>query len=211
MTARALAEAAALAQVSEADAAHAADLAVALTLLKPADRLEFAHPIVREAVYADIGGRERARAHARAAEILAARGASEERIAAQIVAAEPAGDAERVALLRRVAAEALLRGAPAAAAAWLGRALAEPPPPESEGAVLLELSSAELRLGTPGGGGRATRGGGRARPGAGAARDVRAAARRRAHLVRARRPRGRRDRRGDRRARARGPRAGAAA
>ena len=41
------------------------------------------------------------------------------------------------------------RGAPAAAAAWLRRALAEPPPGELEGEVLLELSSAELRLGTP--------------------------------------------------------------
>ena len=56
----------------------------------------------------------------------------------------------RVELLRRVAADALGRGAPAAAAAWLRRALAEPPPPELEAEVLLELSSAKLRLGAPG-------------------------------------------------------------
>jgi hypothetical protein len=49
-----------------------------------------------------------------------------------------------------VAADALARGAPAAAAAWLGRALAEPPPPDSRAEVLLELGSAELRLAAPG-------------------------------------------------------------
>ena len=46
-----------------------------------------------------------------------------------------------------MAADALARGAPAAAAAWLRRALAEPPPPEVEAEVLLELGTAELRLG----------------------------------------------------------------
>ena len=40
-------------------------------------------------------------------------------------------------------------GAPAAAVAWLGRALAEPPPPQSMAAVLLELGSAELRVASP--------------------------------------------------------------
>ena len=39
--------------------------------------------------------------------------------------------------------------APVAAAAWLRRALAEPPPSSSRGEVFQELSSAELRLGTP--------------------------------------------------------------
>ena len=124
-----LAEAAALAGLGEREAAAAADLLAALEILAAAERLEFAHPIVREAVYADIGPRERAEQHARAAAILAARGAPDERVAAQIVAAPsrpptPSGSA----LLRRVAAEALARGAPVAARAWLRRALAEPPP-----------------------------------------------------------------------------------
>jgi DNA-binding CsgD family transcriptional regulator len=144
-----LAEAACLAEVPEPDAAQAADLLAALAVLKPADRLEFAHPIVRDAVYAEIGPRERAHAHARAARILADGGVSDERIAAQVVAAEPAADPERVELLRRVAAGALVQGAPAAAAAWLRRALAEPPLSEARGGVLLELGSAELRLGAP--------------------------------------------------------------
>ena len=144
-----LAEAAGLAELAEEEVARAADLLVALAILRPGKGLEFAHPIVREAVYADIGARERGMAHARAAGILAASGASGERIAAQIAQAEPTGDAERVELLRGVAADALERGAPAAAVAWLRRALAEPPPPASRAAVLLELGSAELRLATP--------------------------------------------------------------
>ena len=48
-----------------------------------------------------------------------------------------------------MAADALARGAPAAAVAWLARALAEPPPPGGRAEVLLELGSAELRLGAP--------------------------------------------------------------
>ena len=50
--------AAALAEISEPDAARAADLLAGLAILKPAEGLEFEHPIVREAVYADLGPRE---------------------------------------------------------------------------------------------------------------------------------------------------------
>jgi tetratricopeptide (TPR) repeat protein len=142
-----LAEAAELAGLAKEEAVDAADLLVALAILRPAADLEFAHPIIREAVHADIGPGERARAHARAVGILAASGAADERIAAQIAAAEPAGDAERVELLRRVAKDALLRGAPTAAFAWLDRALAEPPPPERRAVVLFELGAAALRAG----------------------------------------------------------------
>jgi DNA-binding CsgD family transcriptional regulator len=142
-------EVAALAELAPEEAARAVDLLVTLAILKPGADLEFAHPIVRESVYADIGPRERAEAHARAGAILRSLGASEERIAAQIVASEPAADPETVALLRRVASESLVRGAPSAAVAYLRRALAEPPPAELRGELLVELSSAELRLGTP--------------------------------------------------------------
>ena len=143
-----------------ARAAHAAGLPedegeasagtlISLGLLQAADGLEFVHPIVREAVYADISPLERADAHARAASLLAERGASDERVAAQLFHAPPIGDLGRVELLRRAAATALAQGAPSTAATWLERALAEPPPASIRGDLLLELSSARLRLGTP--------------------------------------------------------------
>jgi ATP/maltotriose-dependent transcriptional regulator MalT len=144
-----LGEAAALAELDPQQATTAADLLAALGLLTPGEALEFVHPIVREAVYADMGAHERSAAHARAADVLAATDASEERIAAQVAEAEPAGDAARVELLRRVAGHAVGKGAPDAAAAWLRRALAEPPPSGARAAVLLELGSAEFRLGAP--------------------------------------------------------------
>jgi DNA-binding CsgD family transcriptional regulator len=143
------AEAARLADLHEPEASEAADLLVQLGILTAADTLEFAHPIVREAVYGEIRPRERAQAHARAARILGEAGAPDERVAAQVAEADPTGDPERVELLRRVAAGALVQGAPAAAAAWLRRALAEPPAPEARAGVLLELGSAELRFGAP--------------------------------------------------------------
>lgn len=144
-----VAEAAALAEVSVDEAEEAADLLAALGLLQPGEGLQFAHSIVRTAVSDEMGARTRALAHARAAEVLSELGAPPERIAAQIVAADPAGDPERVELLRRVAADALVRGAPAAAVAWLRRALAEPPPAEHRIEMLTELGVAEVRLGSP--------------------------------------------------------------
>ena len=140
-------EVAELSEIGEGDVRRTADVLVALALLRPGTTLELIHPIVREAVCADLGVHGRAEAHARAAGVLADCGASEERIAAQITAAEPRGDPQRVALLQRVAAAALSRGAPSAAASALTRALAEPPPPEAIGEVLATLGAAELRLG----------------------------------------------------------------
>jgi DNA-binding CsgD family transcriptional regulator len=142
-------EASRLAGLAEDDAARAADLLVDLAILKQGERLEFAHPIVSQAIYEDIGLHERARAHAHAARVLSEGGAAEERIATQIAAAEPAGDPARVGVLRRVASGALAKGAPAAAVTWLRRALAEPPPIDTRAEVLLELGCAELRLAMP--------------------------------------------------------------
>ena len=142
-----ISEAAAMTNITEDEAAAAADELAGLDILTWKERLGFAHPIVGEAVRADIGRGELAIAHAAAISILEASGASAERVAAQIVEAEPIGDTRRVELLRRVADDALARGAPAAAVAWLERAMAEPPPPETMAGVLLELGSNELRVG----------------------------------------------------------------
>ena len=144
-----ISEAAQLADLSHADAGHAADLLTTLGIFAPAETVEFAHPIVREAVYAAIAPQERMRTHAYAAAILAGSGASGERVAAQIAESAPIGEPGRVVLLRQVAAAALARGAPGAAVVWLRRALAEPPPPVAFAGVLLELGTAELRLAMP--------------------------------------------------------------
>ena len=122
---------------------------IALGLLRMAEGLEFVHPIVREAVYEDMSPLERADAHARAASLLAESGAPDERVAAQLVACaadrRPAAGRAPAPRCRHRLAE----GAPATAATWLERALAEPPPASIRGDLLLELSSARLRLGTP--------------------------------------------------------------
>jgi DNA-binding CsgD family transcriptional regulator len=142
-----VARAAALADLAEDDVIRAADVLAGLGILGLAGGLEFSHPIVRQAVYADLGPGERGAMHARAARILADAAAPVERVAAQVLVALPAGDGERVALLRDAARDALARGAPDAAAAWLSRALAEPPPEDERAEVLLELGSAQLLLG----------------------------------------------------------------
>jgi DNA-binding CsgD family transcriptional regulator len=142
-------DAARLAELTEDDAARAADLLADLTILQRAESLEFAHPIVRHAIYDDIGSHERARMHARAARILAQRSAPDEQVAAHILKSEPIGDSGRVELLHRAARRAHMQGAPAAAIVWLKRALAEPPDPASRPQLLLDLGSSMLLVGMP--------------------------------------------------------------
>ncbi len=105
--------------------------------------LEFVHPLVRSAVYGDLAPAERARWHARAAQLQAAEGAPVEEIAPHLLASFPEGDQRTVEQLRRTAALARARGAPELAVAYLSRALAEPPTPSSRAQVLLELGAAE--------------------------------------------------------------------
>jgi DNA-binding CsgD family transcriptional regulator len=129
-------------QVSEAlDALEAAGV---VTGARP---VGFVHPIVRSAIYAGIPAGERSGLHARAAGILRDEGASLERLASQLLLVEPAGDPDTVDLLVSAAGEALGRGAPSSAAAYLRRALAEPPRPDARPALLAELGSAESLLG----------------------------------------------------------------
>jgi DNA-binding CsgD family transcriptional regulator len=129
-----------------------AELATALAhagILAAARPLAFAHPILRSAVYADIGPAERATAHRRAAALLAGEGAAADAIAVHLLSTEPAGDAYVVSTLREAAAHALGNGAAPVAVACLRRALAEPPPPAGRGRLILELASAELHAGEP--------------------------------------------------------------
>jgi DNA-binding CsgD family transcriptional regulator/tetratricopeptide (TPR) repeat protein len=138
---------AALAGIALDEAAAVADTLAGAGVLSDTRPLEFAHPIVRAAIYADIPAGERARLHAQAARLLEAEGAPGERVASHLLAAEPGGDPATVERLGAVAREALARGAPASAISYLRRALAEPPAPDERPALLAELGAAESLIG----------------------------------------------------------------
>jgi DNA-binding CsgD family transcriptional regulator len=142
-----LREAAVLSVLDYSSAAEAADLLEAAGITMRERPLAFAHRIVQAAIYGELGPGDRARRHAEAARLLAAQQEPLERVAAHLLAAEPAAQAWAVDVLRGAAAEARSRGAPDSAAAYLRRALAEPPPAADRVALLLELGSAETHSG----------------------------------------------------------------
>ena len=144
-----LRQVAALAGLDLPAAARLADRLRAADVLAPGSVLEFAHPIVRTAVYESIPPGERALAHAEAARLLERDGADAERLALHLLRSEPGGDPRVAALLRAAATAATGRGAPGAAAACLRRALDEPPPAADRPGLLLELGIALARERSP--------------------------------------------------------------
>jgi hypothetical protein len=138
-----LADAARLAGLDR-DQAHAlaAEL-VAAGVLADRELLAFSHPIVREAVHADITHPDRATLHLRAAELLRTAGAPPERVSAHLLAAPPSRDPGVVEPLRVAAGNAIAEGAPESAVRYLRRALEEPPAAEVLADVLMELGEAE--------------------------------------------------------------------
>ena len=142
-------QAARLAGLAALEAARAAELLVRAGVLDEAP-LCFVHPLLRAAVYRETPVAERAEAHGRAARLLAEAHASPARVAEHLLATAPAGDAWVVEQLRAAAGEARATGAPESEAAYLRRALAEPPAPEVGADLLLELGVAEFSAGHPG-------------------------------------------------------------
>ena len=138
---------AALAGIDGDAAVAAADALVGAGILAPRRPLEFVHPIVRAAVYSDIGTAERADAHRRAARVLAEATDAPERVVEHLLAADRAGDSWVVTRLVTAARDASRSGAPELAAVYLRRALEEPPPPSERAALLLELGVAEDNAG----------------------------------------------------------------
>ena len=141
-----LREAGTLADLDPAAAAAAADRLTAAGILDAGRPLAFSHPLVRAGVYGALAQAERSAAHRRAAELLDA-GGEQERLAEHLLATEPAGDAWVVERLLAVSRSAAARGAPESTAAYLRRALEEPPPPALRADVLLELGMAEFAAG----------------------------------------------------------------
>ncbi|HEX8103720.1 MAG TPA: AAA family ATPase [Solirubrobacteraceae bacterium] len=159
-SARALAEAVAVlgdgesaplvAEVSgvRAEAIEAAEAAlVAGGVLEDRGGLCFTHPLVRAAVLQRTPPSRRAALHRRAASALRRREADAVLLAGHLLHVEPAGDAEVVATLRRAAERSVVLGAPATAAAYLSRALVEPPPAARRWELLSGLGRSEARAG----------------------------------------------------------------
>ncbi len=142
------ADVAALAGIDDRDLASlaASSLARVDLLRVTAPTVEFAHPVVRAAIYRSIEPPERLAAHRRAAELLDAARAEPERVAAHLDLLPPAADPFAVETLRIAADRALVRGAPDVAVRYLRRALAEPPSPENRAETLRELGLAERRV-----------------------------------------------------------------
>ncbi len=138
-----------LADLDLGTAAAAADELAAAGILEEGRPVRFVHPIVRAAVEADLSPGDRAGAHAAAARLLSDDGASPDRVAAHLLATEPAGDDWMVESLRAAARPAVANGAPDSAAAYLRRALTEPPSQRLRPDLLLELGFAESYAGDP--------------------------------------------------------------
>jgi DNA-binding CsgD family transcriptional regulator len=130
------------------DSAGAAEAGlVRAGILEDREGLSFTHPLVRATVLNGIAPSTRARLHAAAAALLGERGAEPEDLATHLLHVEPAADDETVAKLRSAAARARSLGAPVTSAAYLRRALAEPPAPALRCEVLTELGHSEARAG----------------------------------------------------------------
>jgi DNA-binding CsgD family transcriptional regulator len=139
--------AATLAGLSEPCALDAVDKLVCARILAPGRPLEFRHPLLRTAVYADMSAPRRAREHKRAARLLAETGGGSDAVAGQLLLSEPTGDGWVVAKLREAAAASSARAAPEPVVEYLTRCMAEPPTPAERPAILLALGSARFHSG----------------------------------------------------------------
>jgi DNA-binding CsgD family transcriptional regulator len=140
-------QAGALARLESRTTAVAADALVAAGILESGRPLRFAHPLVRNAVYADLPSSDKGLAHRAAASLLAREGAQPERIAVHLLATDPEADPEVVETLAAAAQRALDRAAPEAAIAYAQRALAEPPHAARRRDLLWQLVRAAVRAG----------------------------------------------------------------
>ncbi len=143
-----LRHAATLADLDREAAETAADQLRRADVLAAERELDFVHPIVHEALLAELPAARRAALHSGAASLLVADGAPADRVAAHLLSAEPYGEAWVVEALRAAARQAMTQGAPDTAASYLRRALAEPPTAELRLEVLLDLGHAEALLPT---------------------------------------------------------------
>jgi ATP/maltotriose-dependent transcriptional regulator MalT len=131
-------------RMDEADTLTAVDELLDRDLVRAASagRFSFRHPIVRSAVYESAKGGWRRSVHARAAGVLAARGASATARARHVERSARVGDAEAVTVLAQAGYASTAR-APGAAASWFRgalRLLADHEPSTQRRELLLALA-----------------------------------------------------------------------
>jgi DNA-binding CsgD family transcriptional regulator len=142
-----LTQAARLAGLEGGEAAEAADVLAAAGILEPGRPLAFVHPIVRTGIYTELPSGERSKGHRGAAQLLAAQQGASELVAEHLLVSDPAHDAWVVERLVEAARTAARSGAPESAAVYLRRALREPPAPDLQPGLLLELGMAGASAG----------------------------------------------------------------
>lgn len=140
---------AALAGLEPARAAEVGEALAREDILTARRPIEFRHPLVRTAIYADSSDLVRAADHKRAALLLDADGVAAEQLVPHLLAAEPESDPRVVGWLRAAAGGALTQGAPEVAAACLRRALTEPPLADERQPILTDLGRAEAMANRP--------------------------------------------------------------
>ncbi len=138
-----------LAGLDEAAAVTAVDALLAAEILTTDPAPGFVHPVVAEAVEAELGTAQRRALHLEAARLLHQRGSPAEAVATHLLAAEGIGaEPWAVSTLREAAAEAMARGAPERAETLLDRARAEAM--DDDPALLLEAGEVQSFLYRPG-------------------------------------------------------------
>jgi DNA-binding CsgD family transcriptional regulator len=113
------------------------------------DPFEWLHPLVRRSIYDSLTVTERDSLHARAADVLAAAGASPGVVAAHYLALRPARSTDVVAGLLAAADEALARDAPEIAVTLIRRAVDEGAADPPRASLLLRLGEVELTRRNP--------------------------------------------------------------
>ena len=116
-------------------------------IFDPRRTLDYTYPLVRAAVYSLIPREERARMHSRAAAALRDSNGEPIGIASQLMRSRPEGQPWVVEELTRAADRARETGELDRAVLYLGRALIEPPAPDEEIGVLVELGRTQLAAG----------------------------------------------------------------
>ncbi|GHH94527.1 AAA family ATPase [Streptomyces capillispiralis] len=109
-------------------------------------RLRVTGPVVRDRIVEEMPAAERSALHARAAELAHRAAADDQGIGELLLRARPGGAVWAVDTLCRAAAAALRGGHRDRAAAYLVRALDEPPAPETRARVLLRLAHTEMAI-----------------------------------------------------------------